>query len=200
MRDGRGAQWRLRRRVWRGALAIGAVAIPIGLGTLGALVVAARAARGDPATLDRVRAFNRQRLNPRMMRLAGRPGFYAHVLWHRGRRSGRLYATPVEAFPIGGGYVIPLTYGLRCDWARNALAAGEAMLERDGVRQRLGDPRVVALAELGVSLPLAPRLALRLLGVRKALSLRADCAAPNGLTSMHEMGDASAQNLDRTAQ
>jgi len=43
---------------------------------------------------------------------------------HRGRRSGRVYDTPVLVFPADDGYVIALTYGPDTDWIRNVLAAG----------------------------------------------------------------------------
>jgi hypothetical protein len=33
------------------------------------------------------------------------------VVVHRGRRSGRVYQTPVSVFAAPGGYVLALTYG-----------------------------------------------------------------------------------------
>ena len=45
--------------------------------------------------LDNVRAFNKRLLNPLMLRLAGRKYWYASVIEHTGRRSGKHYATPV---------------------------------------------------------------------------------------------------------
>ena len=46
------------------------------------------------------------------------------VVVHRGRRSRRLYRTPVNVFRRPGGVVIALTYGPESDWVRNVLAAG----------------------------------------------------------------------------
>lgn len=54
------------------------------------------------------------------------PGF--GVVVHRGRRSGRVYRTPVNVFQVRDGYVIALTYGHQSDWVKNVLAAGEAEL------------------------------------------------------------------------
>jgi hypothetical protein len=46
------------------------------------------------------------------------------VVFHRGRRTGRVYATPVAARRIVGGFVISLAFGAQVDWHRNLLAAG----------------------------------------------------------------------------
>jgi hypothetical protein len=59
---------------------------------------------------DAVCAFNRHILNPAMMTL-DRRHWYAAVLRHKGRRSGREYATPVTADPTEDGFVIPLASG-----------------------------------------------------------------------------------------
>jgi deazaflavin-dependent oxidoreductase (nitroreductase family) len=58
------------------------------------------------------------------------PGFA--VVHHRGRRSGREFQTPVNVFPVEGGYVIALTYGPDTDWVKNVLAAGGCELETRG--------------------------------------------------------------------
>jgi deazaflavin-dependent oxidoreductase (nitroreductase family) len=71
-----------------------------------------------PAALDRPRS--RWLLN----RLSPAP---IVVLVHRGRRSGRIYRTPVEAIagePERGGLVIAPMWGERSDWYRNVLAGG----------------------------------------------------------------------------
>jgi deazaflavin-dependent oxidoreductase (nitroreductase family) len=67
--------------------------------------------------------FNRQVLN-RLMRPLARhlPGF--GVIIHRGRRTDRLYKTPVNVFRYDGDYVVALTYGPESDWVKNVLAAG----------------------------------------------------------------------------
>ncbi|MFC9789178.1 nitroreductase family deazaflavin-dependent oxidoreductase [Rhodococcus sp. NPDC127528] len=46
------------------------------------------------------------------------------IVLHRGRKSGRLYRTPVNVFRHGGGYRFALTYGSDSDWVRNVSAAG----------------------------------------------------------------------------
>jgi hypothetical protein len=71
---------------------------------------------GGPRARDKVRLLNKRVLNPAMMTLAGRRHFYAAVLRHRGRRSGREYKTPVVAVPVAGdAFVVPLPYGEKVD-------------------------------------------------------------------------------------
>ncbi len=54
------------------------------------------------------------------------------VVVHRGRRSGRLYQTPVNVFAAEDGYVLALTYGPDTDWVKNVLAAGGCELRTRG--------------------------------------------------------------------
>ncbi|RXS80310.1 nitroreductase, partial [Geobacillus sp. PK12] len=60
---------------------------------------------------DVVRTFNKRVLNPVMLRLAGKRYWYAAVLRHTGRRSGKRYATPVVVERTANGFIIPLPYG-----------------------------------------------------------------------------------------
>ncbi|MQY17267.1 nitroreductase family deazaflavin-dependent oxidoreductase [Nocardia macrotermitis] len=109
--------------------------------------------------------FNRRVTNPVAGLVAGRmPGL--GVLVHRGRKSGRVYHTPVTVFNRDGAYRIALTYGRDVDWLKNILAAGEFELELDGRTIALTDPIVRHDAEVGW----AP------IGVRQMLhTLSADC-------------------------
>jgi deazaflavin-dependent oxidoreductase (nitroreductase family) len=69
------------------------------------------------------------------------PGF--GVVTHRGRRSGRLYRTPVNVFRRRGSVVVALTYGPDSDWVRNVFAAGECVLETRGRALHLSRPRLI---------------------------------------------------------
>ncbi len=64
------------------------------------------------------------------------------VIVHKGRRSGRVYRTPVNVFPADGGYVIALTYGPDTDWVKNVLAAGGCELRTRGTTVHLGSPQL----------------------------------------------------------
>jgi deazaflavin-dependent oxidoreductase (nitroreductase family) len=69
------------------------------------------------------------------------PGFGLVV--HPGRRTGRVYRTPVNLFTADGHFTIALTYGAHTDWVRNVLAAGGCEVITRGRRIRLRDPRIV---------------------------------------------------------
>ena len=74
-------------------------------------------------------------LNPLMLSLAGSSHLpMLAILYHRGRRSGRAFTTPVGARPIRDGFVIPLTFVARADWVRNVQAAGGCMIRWKGVK------------------------------------------------------------------
>lgn len=68
------------------------------------------------------------------------PGFA--VVHHKGRRSGREYQTPVDVFPVDGGFILALTYGADTDWVKNVLAAGSCTIETRGRRVRCTAPRL----------------------------------------------------------
>jgi len=68
------------------------------------------------------------------------PGF--GVVRHRGRRSGRVYETPVNVFPTASGFVIALTYGSGTDWLKNVLAAGECEIQTRGRWVHCTQPRL----------------------------------------------------------
>jgi hypothetical protein len=80
-------------------------------GSIG-LILLALAYRLRPKPLiDAVRVWNKHVTNPPIIALAGRRNWYAAVIRHEGRRSGKEYATPVKAVPVQGGFVVPLSYG-----------------------------------------------------------------------------------------
>ncbi|OBH16142.1 nitroreductase family deazaflavin-dependent oxidoreductase [Mycolicibacter terrae] len=86
--------------------------------------------------------WNRVGLNRIARRIAPRaPGF--GVVQHRGRRSGRIYETPVNVFTTATGVRIALTYGPDSDWVKNVVAAGGCQLRTRGRRLTLTAPRLV---------------------------------------------------------
>lgn len=92
-------------------------------------------------TQKRLARFNRVIANPIIGRpMSWLPGFGA--VFHRGRRSGRQYRTPVKVFRRGEAYLISLPYGPQCDWVKNVMAAGGCELLTGGRRVRLVDPKI----------------------------------------------------------
>ena len=56
---------------------------------------------------------------------------------HVGRRSGRVYETPIIVAPTSQGFIAELTYGENVNWYRNVLAAGGCELVVAGVTHRV---------------------------------------------------------------
>jgi deazaflavin-dependent oxidoreductase (nitroreductase family) len=65
------------------------------------------------------------------------------VVAHVGRKSGRVFRTPVNVFAKDGTYTFALTYGEHSDWVRNVRAAGGCTLRTRGREVRLTNPRLV---------------------------------------------------------
>jgi deazaflavin-dependent oxidoreductase (nitroreductase family) len=98
----------------------------------------------------RVARFNRAVNNPIQRQYAWLVPPWVIVV-HRGRRSGRLYRTPVNAYKKGRTLAVVVLYGGESDWVRNVLAGGGQVV-RAGRTYELINPRLVAPAEAdGVS-------------------------------------------------
>jgi deazaflavin-dependent oxidoreductase (nitroreductase family) len=85
-----------------------------------------------------------RRTNTLMLPLAGKrwnPVFA--VVFHRGRRSGRAYATPVAARRVGEGFAIALAFGAHADWYRNLVAAGGGIVRWRGREFSVLAPSVI---------------------------------------------------------
>lgn len=78
------------------------------------------APRPGGAFLGLTRVFNRL-----TMLLAGTRWLPLYgVIEHRGRRSGKLFHTPVVVRPLRDGFIVPMPWGEGTDWYRNVRAAG----------------------------------------------------------------------------
>jgi deazaflavin-dependent oxidoreductase (nitroreductase family) len=62
---------------------------------------------------------------------------FIYLLQVRGRKSGRIFSTPVNLMEFGGRPVLVAPRG-RTQWVRNAEAAGEITLKRGSKRLRYG--------------------------------------------------------------
>lgn len=69
------------------------------------------------------------------------PGF--GIITHVGRKSGKVYRTPVNVFRAPNGFLVALTYGTQSEWVKNVLAAGGCQLETCGRRHQLTAPTIV---------------------------------------------------------
>lgn len=103
-------------------------------------------------------------LNPLTRRLARSSFGPFTIVRHVGRRSGKLYETPIIVSPVKDGFVIELTYGYDVDWHKNVLAAGGCTLIWHG-KQYVIDKIEPLDAETGrATFPPPQRQILRILG------------------------------------
>jgi hypothetical protein len=101
-----------------------------------------------------IRTSNKYLLNPLMLRLAGRRYWYASVIRHTGRSSGKRYSTPIVADRVGEHLIIPLPYGTQVDWVRNVMTTGEADIIRKGQTYHVVSPELIDSTQ---ALPELPR-------------------------------------------
>jgi deazaflavin-dependent oxidoreductase (nitroreductase family) len=97
------------------------------------------------------------------------------ILTHVGRKSGRLYHTPVNVFREPDGFLIALTYGRDSEWVRNVLAAGGCELETRGVRYLLSAPTILH-DPTRRRFPLPVRMTLGIIGANDFMQLRTSYA------------------------
>jgi deazaflavin-dependent oxidoreductase (nitroreductase family) len=93
-----------------------------------------------------LRKFTRA-MRPLAMRSAGKEGSGTAVVRHTGRRSGRVYETPVAAARHDDQFLIALPYGERTDWLKNVLSKGTAVIVANGHACEVDQPEVVPMAE-----------------------------------------------------
>jgi deazaflavin-dependent oxidoreductase (nitroreductase family) len=126
-----------------------------------------------PGFVDRVIRPLTHLLNPLILRIAG--GRWVPIfslVHHRGRNSGRIYATPVTAFPRGGFFWFGLAFGESSGWARNVIAAGDADLRYRGSDYHLVEATVVEIADVKSELPPIVRYGSSFAGMTKTIRMR----------------------------
>jgi deazaflavin-dependent oxidoreductase (nitroreductase family) len=134
----------------------------------------------------------RRLFNPLIVRLAGsqRMKFFA-VVYHRGRRSGRLYATPISARPTADGFAIGLTFGEHADWFQNLRAAGGGAIRWNGVEYPVVAPEVVDWATVRPAFSRVERALVPLLGIQRfarvQLAPSTDGAGEHDLSQIHPL-------------
>src|SRR6266581_5269887 len=69
------------------------------------------------------------------------PGF--GILTHVGRKSGKVYRTPINVFRASNDFIIALTYSSQSEWVKNVLAAGGCELKTRGKKYQLSAPNIV---------------------------------------------------------
>ena len=103
-------------------------------------------------------------LNPLTRRLARSSFGPFAIVRHVGRRSGKLYETPIIVSPVEDGFVIELTYGYDVDWHKNVLAAGGCTLVRHGKQYVIDKIEPLDIETGRAAFPQQQQQILRLLG------------------------------------
>jgi deazaflavin-dependent oxidoreductase (nitroreductase family) len=100
-----------------------------------------------PKLARRIARFNRAFYNPIQSQYAWLLPPWA-IVCHRGRRSGRRYRTPLNAYKRGRKIAIVVLYGEESDWVQNVLAGGGQLVRGgrtyDLLEPWLSDPRMAS--------------------------------------------------------
>lgn len=129
--------------------------------------------------------FNKRVTNRVTRLVAGHlPGF--GIIIHQGRRSGRIYRTPVNVFRRYGGFDFALTYG-EGDWVHNVIHAGTATLITRGAEHQISNPYVMENRR-SIRIPLLVRAILRV--IRVDSFLRVDALREGDHDQPHAVGEA----------
>ena len=96
------------------------------------------------------------------------PGF--GILTHVGRKSGKVYRTPINVFRASNGFIVALTYSSQSEWVKNVLAACGCELKTRGKKYQLSAPKVVR-DPTRCRFPIPVRLVLGVVGADEYMEL-----------------------------
>jgi deazaflavin-dependent oxidoreductase (nitroreductase family) len=123
------------------------------------------------AIRNRVRVINKHVTNKLLIHIAGRKFGHFAILTHTGRKTGKVYKTPIIAEPVDGGFVIALTYGKKVDWLANVLINGSCSLFWKAKDYELNEPEFID-QEIGLkAFPSPLSWILELVGIEHFLRL-----------------------------
>jgi deazaflavin-dependent oxidoreductase (nitroreductase family) len=94
------------------------------------------------------------------------------IVTHVGRKSGKVYRTPVNVFRASNGFIIALTYSSQSEWVKNVLAASGCELRTHGKKYQLSAPNVVR-DPTRRRFPFPVRFVLRIVGADEYMELAA---------------------------
>ena len=140
-------------------------------------------------------------VNPLVLRIAGRRHMpVVGIIHHRGRKTGRPYATPLGIRPAAaGGFVMPLTFGEAAGWYRNIMAAGWCVITWRGADHTVASPAIVDRATALPAFPRYERLALRAIGINQFVWLHDTPSSPKAAPPAHP-SDAAGRRPGRPAR
>jgi deazaflavin-dependent oxidoreductase (nitroreductase family) len=94
------------------------------------------------------------------------------VIEHRGRRSGKVFHTPVVVRPTGDGFIVPMPWGEGTDWTRNIRAAGGCVIRWKGRDYPMAQPRILDAANANAVFSGFEQSMMTRFGIRQVMHLR----------------------------
>lgn len=117
-------------------------------------------------------------VNPLTLLIAGRRWMpILGVIHHRGRKSGRIYATPLGMRPLGDCFVMPRTFSDHAACYLNIKVAGWCVVTYKGRDYTLIEPQIIDYAAAAPAFPRYELLQFRMIGITEYLRMR---QAPTG--------------------
>ena len=112
-------------------------------------------------------------VNPLTLLVAGQGWMrIVGVIRHRGRKSGRIHATPLGMRRLGDSFVMPLTFGDSAAWYRNVTASGSCEVTYMGRNYSLTDPEVIDYEAAAPAFPRYELLQFRFVGIAQYLRMQ----------------------------
>ncbi|HEV2217605.1 MAG TPA: nitroreductase/quinone reductase family protein [Candidatus Dormibacteraeota bacterium] len=127
-----------------------------------------------------------QVVNPLTLLVAGRSWMrVVGVIRHRGRKTGRVYATPLGMRRLGDSFVMPLTFGEGAGWFRNISASGSGEVTYMGHDYTLTSPEVIDYEAAAPAFPRYELFQFRLIGIAQYLRMRIVQPRPFAASAWH---------------
>lgn len=118
-----------------------------------------------------IRYFNKYALN-HLTGLVARAGIGPFcIIQHKGRKSGKLYETTIQAYRTADGFIMALTYGKDIDWLKNVLAADGCKLYYKRTWYALKNPKLMDQQNGLPYFPYPEKAILGLIGIQDFVKL-----------------------------
>jgi deazaflavin-dependent oxidoreductase (nitroreductase family) len=112
-------------------------------------------------------------VNPLVSKLAGTRLLPLYgVIAHHGRRSGKLFHTPVVVRPTQGGFIVPMPWGESTDWFRNIRAEGGCTIRWKGRSYAMVEPEVLNAEDAFAAFSGPTRAGMTRFGITQVVKLR----------------------------
>ena len=117
-----------------------------------------------------IRQFNRLIFNRFSLLLSGYRYSPWSIIVHEGRKTGRIYSTPIVAVSAEDSFFIPLPYGDDVDWLQNVLSKGSCKIKINGKWFIAWDPQVINSDDALSAFPTVLQMVFRIKKIEKYLT------------------------------